>query len=69
MKRETAVALLAAVERVGEALNEVDGLARQIEPAEERKVYLRMLGEVMALTSYQMVMHIVRQYPDLDPDK
>ena len=69
MKRETAIALLSAVERVGAGLNEIDGLARQIEPVEERKIYLRMLGEVMTLTSYKMVMHIVRQYPDLDPDK
>ena len=69
MKRETAIALLEAVERVGAVLNEIDGLARQIERAEERKVYVRMVGQVMALTGYDLVMHIVRQYPDLDPDK
>ena len=44
-------------------------LRGHIEPAEERKIYILMLGQAMALTSYEMVMHIVRQYPDLDPDK
>jgi hypothetical protein len=69
VKRELAIALLDARERLGPGINEVDALARQIEDPEERSVYLHKFVEVVAIVGYDLVMHIVRQYPDLDPDK
>lgn len=69
MKRETAIALLDALERLGPGINEIDALTRQIDDPEERGVYLRKFAEVIAIVGYDLVMHIVRQYPDLDPDK
>jgi len=34
----------------------------------EALVLRRQLGALMAEPLYEIVMHIVRQYPDLDPD-
>lgn len=69
MKRETATALMDAMAGLDPAFNELTKLTYQIEDETERKTVRRHIAEAMHLMGYEMVMHIVRQYPDLDPDK
>ena len=68
MERDTAVRLLAAIESMSPAFNQIDSLTTEIIDESERKEFRRIVGNAMALVAYELVMHIVRQYPDLDPD-
>jgi hypothetical protein len=51
------------------AINELLDSTEQIEDEAERLALRRRIAEVMHVLAYDLVMHIVRQYPDLDPDK
>ncbi|TDQ83411.1 hypothetical protein A8950_1698 [Dongia mobilis] len=69
MQRALAEQMMDALLRLGPGFNEIDALAREIEDADERGRFIRKLAEGMSVMGYELVMHIVRQYPDLDPDK
>jgi hypothetical protein len=69
MQRELAGKLMDALLRLGPGFNEIDALVRKIEEPSERSQFLRKLAEGMHVMGYDLVMPIVRQYPDLDPDK
>lgn len=69
MQRDLAEKLMNALLGLGPGFDQVDALARQIEDPAERSQFLRKLGEGMIVMGFDLVMHIVRQYPDLDPDK
>jgi hypothetical protein len=53
----------------GPGFNEIDAQERQIEDPAERRLFLRKLAEGKCVMGYELVMPIVRQYPELDPDK
>src|SRR4051812_22101370 len=68
MERDTAVRLLAAIESMSPPFNRIDSLTSEISDESERKELRRMVAQAMSLLAFEFVMHIVRQYPDLDPD-
>jgi hypothetical protein len=69
MERKTAVRLLAAIDAMSPQFDQITSLTDEIADEEERKSFRRTLASAMSLLAYDLVMHIVRQYPDLDPDK
>lgn len=69
MKKDTATAILRSLQQLDPAFEELTSLTYQIDNEEERKAIRRHLAEAMRLLGYELTMHIVRQYPDLDPDK
>ena len=69
MHRSTAERLMEAYARVGTALNDVDPLIRSIPDTDERNNHLRALGTMMQDLWLQLMAPIVREYPDLDPDR
>ncbi len=69
MNRETAVALMDALLKLGPPLNEATAVTFEITDEAERQFVRRRISDAMQATGYELVMHIVRQYPDLDPDK
>ncbi len=69
MERELAEKLMDTLLGLSPGFDEVDALARQIEDPAERSQFLRKLAEGMHVMGFDLVMHIVRQYPELDPDK
>lgn len=69
MERDLAVRLLAAVHAMSPALNEATDVTNLMQDQYEAKILRRHLGSVMAGPLFELVMHVVRQYPDLDPDK
>jgi hypothetical protein len=68
MDRATAEKLMAIYAKIGAALNEADPLLRGL-PEAERSAHLRAVGGVMADLWHDLQWPIVREYPELDPDK
>ncbi len=69
MKRDTAMVLMDALQRLNPSFNELTSITYQIEDETERKFIRRQIANAMQSLGYEIVMHIVRQFPDLDPDK
>jgi len=69
MKRDAAVVLMDALLKLGPTFDELTNITYQIEDETERKFIRRQIASAMQVLGYETVMHIVRQYPDLDPDK
>jgi hypothetical protein len=68
MDRVTAERLIAIYHRMGGALNEADPLLRTLPDAIERREHLQALGTMMQDVWLNLMLPIVRQHPDLDPD-
>ena len=69
MTRDDAEQLMRIYSSIGELLNSADPIIRNISEESERKELLRPLGEVMADLWLKLESPIVKQFPDLDPDK
>jgi len=67
MDHSTAQKLMAAYERIGEALNGAESIIRTL-PEEERTAHLRGLGEMMGQLWSKLQLPVVREHRDLDPD-
>lgn len=52
----------------GRELNALEALALRIEDDTERRVFRRVLAQIMGLYT-DLIVSIAHQYPDLDPDK
>lgn len=61
--------LMEIYHRLGLVMNEADLVIRSISDEEERKAHLQSLGCLMGDLWIGLQMPIVRQYPQLDPDK
>jgi hypothetical protein len=60
--------ILAAVESLEPGFNELDSIVSRLADEAERKAFRSKLGEALMIVSYDLVMMVVRQHPDLDPD-
>jgi hypothetical protein len=69
MDRSTAEKLMVMYHRVSEALNQAEPVLRAIPEEQERKRHLRALGTMMADVWTELMAPIVREHPELDPDK
>jgi len=69
MERDLAVRMLAAIKSLNPGLDEAARITEAMSDHEESALLRRHLGKAMADPLYEIVMHIVRQYPDLDPDR
>jgi len=69
MNREHAIALMAIYQRIGIALNEATELI-STEPVLGEQKRLRLpLGKLMADLFTELQLPIIREHPDLDPDR
>ncbi len=69
MKHDLAIQFLSALQKISPQVDALFDLTDQIESDEERKILREHIAKVIDCMGYELVMHIVRQYPDLDPDK
>jgi hypothetical protein len=68
MDHATGVRLLAAVESLEPSFNTLDSIVSGLADEAERQAFRSKLGEALMIVSYDLVMMVVRQHPDLDPD-
>ena len=69
MDRATAEKLMAIYQKLSEPLNEAAEVIGTLRDQEEQKRLRRPLGELMQAIWLDLMQPIVRQHPDLDPDK
>jgi hypothetical protein len=69
MERSRAEAIVKSLQVVEEHLNYLHGFSEGIESEAEKKKFRRHLGTVMATLNADILLPIVREYPELDPDK
>ena len=69
MEKETAKKIMVSLERLGEALNDLATEIEKIKDIEEKKRYRRGVGELMGMSYTDIMRPIIREYPELDPDK
>jgi hypothetical protein len=69
LDRATAEKLMALYQKLNGSLNEAAEVIGAIRDQEEQKRLRRPLGEVMQSVWLDLMQPIVRQHPDLDPDK
>jgi len=68
LDKATAEVILKSVLSLGEKLNDLDRVVRDVKDVDVRRRFLKCLGVVMAELNAEMVLPIISQYPDMDPD-
>lgn len=69
MERKIAEQLIELALALDEPLNQATALSLQIEDLEEQKAVRRVIGETTGRLYTDLIVPIIRQYPDLDPEK
>ncbi|MBL9036342.1 MAG: hypothetical protein JNN33_16380 [Rhodospirillaceae bacterium] len=69
MDRETGERIIKTLQAMTPAIDELDTLSHRIMDQEERRAYRRKLAELLSLVGYDLLMPVVKQFPDLDPDR
>lgn len=68
MEKAVAEAILESVLSVLERFNGLDPIVRKIKDPDEKRQMLMCLGVAMSELNVGIVLRIVTQYPELDPD-
>jgi hypothetical protein len=68
MEKALAEVILKSVLSLGKGFNDLDPIVREIKDSDERKQFLMSLGTAMSELNAGIVLRIVSQYPELDPD-
>jgi hypothetical protein len=58
-----------ALLKLGPSFDELTNITYQIENESERKLIRWQIANAIHSLGFEVIMHIVRQYPELDPDK
>lgn len=69
MDKDMASRMLKATLALEARIGELDVLIGQLSDEKERNEYACALGNVIGIVSENFVRRIVRQYPQLDPDR
>ena len=69
MDEPTALRIIRAVLRLSDQLNDIDVQIRGIDNKDESTPLLRSLALIMAELDSGLIRPLVKQYPDLDPDR
>jgi hypothetical protein len=68
MEKALAKVVLQSVIGLGQRLNDLDPVVRGVKDPDERRRLLMCLGSVMAQLNAGIILPIVSQYPEMDPD-
>ena len=68
-EKSRALAMIESIKTIGTHLNELHTLSERLSSEVERKEFRRHLGEVMAAINIDLLMPIVRDYPEVNPAK
>ena len=69
MQKDVAELLVGNILSLGKDLNKLSEISMHIEDDQERKIFRKHLGQIMASLNMDLLMPIITQYPALDPDK
>jgi hypothetical protein len=69
MEKFDAEAMMKSLLMIGDHLNKLDEFSKQISNREEEIRFRRHLGEIMGHVYIDLMLPIIKKFPDLDPDK
>jgi hypothetical protein len=69
MEKTVAIAIVKSLEAVGRHLNSLRSLLDRLPTESDRKEFRQHLGAVMAILNADIMLPVIRDHPDLDPDK
>ena len=69
MERKIAERLMNEMLALGRHLDQAGELTKQMVDAEERVAFRKGIGEVVGSVYTEVMIPLIRQYPDLDPDR
>lgn len=69
MERRLAAGIIDKLVALDAPINALDALSEQIADPEEKRAFLHALGNLMGQLYIDLMIPILRQYPDLGPDK
>lgn len=69
MERDLAARMIEVGQSMTEPLNRLAALTEQIAGEDERRDFRRRLAQIMGDIYPDLLIPIIRQYPDLDPHK
>jgi len=69
MDRTTSKKLMSVFEEIGSSLNQATCIVSELPDVDEQKLIRRGLAKLMGPLLTDLQMHVIRQYPDRDPDK
>ena len=69
MDRTNAKKLMSVFEEIGSSLGEATCIVSELPDVDEQRLMRRGLGDLMCTLFIDLQLHIIRQHPDLDPDK
>jgi hypothetical protein len=69
MEKAVAKRILESALSLGNEINLLDSQITQLSDAEEKKEYVEALGAIMGILTRDFIFRIVREHPELDPDR
>ena len=69
MNKDIAGRILESALALGNEINKLDAQISQINDAKEKDAFAQALGGVMGILTRDIVLRIVREHPELDPDR
>jgi hypothetical protein len=69
MQKDIAVRMLKAALDLDTQIGELDGLVSELGEGPERRECASALGNIIGIITKDFIFRVVRQYPELDPDK
>jgi DNA-binding transcriptional LysR family regulator len=69
LKKDSAEALMQKLLELSNSMNQVCDLINQLESEEEREQFRRGMSGMLADVYTELMRPLIRQFPELDPDK
>jgi len=68
MNRASAELLMKKLRELGSILNSATEIVGQF-PDDEAKMFRHQIGNIMAISYGELILPIIKRFPDLDPDR
>jgi hypothetical protein len=69
MEKTVAGRMMEAALSTGNEIGKLDSIVRELEDGREKQELVRALGNIMSVLTRDVVFRIVRDHPELDPDR
>jgi hypothetical protein len=69
MEKTVAGRLMEAALSTGNEIGKLDSIVSELEDGREKQELVRALGNIMSVLTRDVVFRIVRDHPELDPDR
>lgn len=69
MEKTVAGRMMEAARSTGNEIGKLDSIVSELEGGREKQDLVRALGNIMSVLTRDVVFRIVRDHPELDPDR